>query len=269
MQVYEHMCGASAVWATRGPGGALWRRAGAFAMLIALLAVGEFAAPTQAQGAINVLARPGAVQTDGCVVAPLLHADESVALDSLVGSLALLHGASGGQRFAPLPRAANLWPAVGGTTCETEEGHVIPCLRDAYVEFDARVPHLTTKLTRLRLLDGAGRAAVDVVVPPEQQTRYVMDGDKLINRVRIEVQQGVTGGPVSSALPDRRVDWSNVRLAELWRGGSPSLINIAPADHHKITFRISGLVVRHGCKGECRAGTGPPLAPCRAAAMSF
>lgn len=89
--------------------------------------------------------------------------------------------------------------------------------------------------------------------PPEQQTRYVHDGDELTNRIRIEVNQGGPP-PFSTPVPgDPHVNWGDIRTIQFERDGSPDLINIAPVEHHLIYFVVSDLVVQYGCKGELLA----------------
>lgn len=126
---------------------------------LAVLAAGR--ARAQAGGELPALGRPGGTQSEGCTVVPLLHADEPRRWDHILGSFTLLHG---GRPSMGLPAAADLRQAVADTWCELSTGAQVHCLRGAYVQFDVQVPHLTTKLTRVRLLDGAGRVAIDLAV---------------------------------------------------------------------------------------------------------
>lgn len=102
-----------------------------------------------------------------------------------------------------------------------------------------QVPHLTTKVTRLVLRDGGGGIVLDVVVPEEQQTRYVLDDDVLVNRIRVELHQ-------SSAPAGNLADVASMSIE---RAGRADLANIDPLDRPLVYWVVSLLRFRRGCKG--------------------
>ena len=103
----------------------------------------------------------------------------------------------------------------------------------------SQVPHLTTKVSNLKLYDSAGRVVLDTPVPEEQQTRYVLDGDRLVNRLRIPMSQ--TSAPEG--------DITDVAAVSIERMGRGDLANIDPKDRHIVFWVMSSLRFRFGCKG--------------------
>ena len=101
------------------------------------------------------------------------------------------------------------------------------------------MPHLTTKVSNLKLYDSAGRVVLDTPVPEEQQTRYVLDGDRLVNRLRIPMSQ--TSAPEG--------DITDVAAVSIERMGRGDLANIDPKDRHIVFWVMSSLRFRFGCKG--------------------
>jgi len=107
------------------------------------------------------------------------------------------------------------------------------------------VPHLTTKVTRITLYDTFGRIVVDTAVPEEQMTRFVLDEDTLVNRLRIPLDQ-------SSAPPGNLATVASVAIE---RAGREDLANIDPLDRPLVFWVVSSIRFRAGCKGMSRVLT--------------
>jgi len=173
----------------------------------------------------------------------LLYPDEALTFVPVHGSLSTAPPPKGskasGFDHAPTPSAA-AFPA-GPRSLASVLDPSCNCLRNSYIELDVQVPHLTTWVSHLSLFDSAGAVVLDVAVVQEQQTRFVMDGAALINRVRLPLNQTSATG-----------DFSNVASVSLHRAGREDLANIDPVDRPFVFWVLSSLRLRYGCKGQWR-----------------
>jgi len=183
------------------------------------------------------------VGTDHCAMVTLVSADEPLYIVPVVGQLTTAPAASGtvDDGYAHAATARSVAFPNGATSVSRVSNPSCGCLSGAYIEMDVQVPHLTTPLTHLVLKDSNGVTVLDVDVPPEQQTRFTLDGDTLSNRVRIELDQ--------SSAPSGSLD--RVASLSVSRAGLGTLDNIDPKDRPFVYWIVSSVRVRFGCKGEC------------------
>lgn len=182
--------------------------------------------------------------TDNCTMVTLLYADEALTFVPVLGALTTAAaGARDGSGFTHASSTGTQWLPQGRPGSRTVAALADPgcgCLgSDVYLEVDIQVPHLTTKATRLHFMDDTGATVMDVAIPEEQQTRYVLDGDSLLNRIRVPLDQ--------TAAPAGQLD--RVTQVALERSGREDLANIDPVERPLVFWLVSSIRLRANCKG--------------------
>lgn len=191
------------------------------------------------------MARPrgSLLYTDECAAVVLVYSDNPLHGTHVVGSFEVVTVDGGGPAL-PFPTGpADLTPlAVVQNASAGAARRTIP---DGYLEIDVQVPHLSYKIVDdIVLTDGGGREIIRAPAPEHHQTRFVMDGDTLTNRLRIELQ------PEHFPASSDSADWADVRYIGLTRGGDPGLELVAPSQRDQIAWRLDSIRLRRGCK-EC------------------
>lgn len=195
-------------------------------------------------------------------VVPVANSLRSAPASEGSAATGFVHGALPAPTPLRLPgTAAVSLTDLANATCRCDDDSCTPCFRDVVLELHVRVPHLTTKLTSLSLVDAHGREVLRTALPEEQQTRFALgtggDASELLNIITV-VLSGIEGAPTgvanatNSSHPAAGVagDYSAVAGLELERAGRPDLANIDPADHPLVYWSVTSLRLRRGCKGE-------------------
>lgn len=173
--------------------------------------------------AINCLA-------DNCAIVALVYPDAAIDLTYYDGEL-YLQGVSFPSRFIDLQEHSlgSLLGSSGGAGG----------IDSGYLHMTLTVPHITTLVVNIKLLDDNGVELMSIPVPEEQQTRYTMDGDTLHNTISI---------PLSGAGAGSGGNWNRVRFLMVDRNGDPELNGIAPEELPNMIWTVHSLFISRQCK---------------------